>query len=171
MSRPYRLCFVCLGNICRSPMADAVTTALLAEAGLADRVRVASTGTGSWHVGGPADPGSVQALAGRGYDGSMHRAAQLTADRIADFDLLVALDRANLRDINRLLDRAVGQHRPEVALLRDYDPDSAAGQDVPDPYGMGPDAFDEVLDLVVAACRGLVAALAERVHAQRSDDA
>lgn len=151
-------------------MAEVVTTALLTEAGLADRVHVASTGTGSWHVGGPADPGSVRALAGRGYDGSAHRAAQLTVDRIADFDLLVALDQANLRDINRLLDRSDGQHRPEVALLCDYDPDSPAGQTVPDPYGMGPEAFDEVLDLVVAACRGLVAELASRVPEQHADD-
>lgn len=160
---PYRVCFVCLGNICRSPMAEVVTRSLLAGAGLADRVIVSSTGTGDWHIGGPADPGSLRALAARGYDGSRHRARQLTADGLADYDLLVGLDTANLGDIERLLGRRDAAHRPEVALLRDFVPDGAPGLGVPDPYGLGEAAFECALDLVEEACRGLVAHLiAER---------
>lgn len=145
-------------------MAEAVTRCLLAEAGLADRVTVASTGTGDWHIGNAAHPGSVRALAARGYDGSQHRARQLTAPRIADYDLLIALDTANVKDIEDLFERQDTADRPEVALLLDFVGGGAPGQGVPDPYGMGADAFDHALDLVEQACRGLVGHLADRVE-------
>ncbi|MDQ3476253.1 MAG: low molecular weight phosphotyrosine protein phosphatase [Actinomycetota bacterium] len=163
MAAPYRICFVCLGNICRSPMAEIVTRALLEEAGLGERVTVASTGTGDWHVGNPANPGSVRALAARGYDGSRHRAAQLTAPGLADYDLLVGLDTANVSDMERLLRRTQSEHRPEVALLLDFVPGGERGLGVPDPYGMGDDAFQHALDLVEEACRGLIAELGSRL--------
>ncbi|MBA3279633.1 MAG: low molecular weight phosphotyrosine protein phosphatase [Geodermatophilaceae bacterium] len=163
MPEPYRICFVCLGNICRSPMAEVVTRSLLEEAELGDRVTVASTGTGDWHIGNPANPGSVRALAARGYDASRHRAQQLTSDRLADYDLLVGLDTANLSDIERLLRRTQPEHRPEVALLRDFVPGGEHGLGVPDPYGMGDAAFQHALDLVEEACRGLIAELGIRL--------
>jgi len=161
MCPPYRICFVCLGNICRSPMAEVVTRSLLDVAGLADRVTVSSTGTGDWHVGKSAHSGSVRALAARGYDGSRHRAQQLTTENLADYDLLVALDTANVIDIETLFDKWGFAERPEVRLLRDDAPDSAPGLGVPDPYGLGDDAFDHALDLVEAACAGLVERLKE----------
>jgi len=158
----YRICFVCLGNICRSPMAEVVTRALLDKAGLADRIEVSSTGTGDWHVGGPANPGSVRALTSRGYDVSQHRARQLTEPLLADFDLLVALDIANVRDIEHLLDSRPAAEQPEVALLRDFAPGGTPGLDVADPYGQDDAAFDQTLDVVEQACHGLVDHLSER---------
>lgn len=163
---PYRICFVCLGNICRSPMAEVVTRSLLADAGLADRATVSSTGTGNWHIGKSAHSGSVRALAARGYDGSRHRAQQLTTEKLADYDLLVALDTANVIDIETLFDKWGFGERPKVRLLRDYAlrddaPEGALGLGVPDPYGLGDDAFDHALDLVEEACAGLVERLKE----------
>ncbi|MDQ3733273.1 MAG: low molecular weight phosphotyrosine protein phosphatase [Actinomycetota bacterium] len=153
---PYRICFVCLGNICRSPMAEIVTRSLLDEAGLGEQITVRSTGTGDWHIGNAANPGSVRALAARGYDASRHRARQLTATDVADYDLLIGLDSANLRDIEDLFRGRAVADRPEVALLRDFVPDGARGLGVPDPYGQGAEAFEHTLDLVEEACRGLV---------------
>jgi len=142
-------------------MAEVVTRFLIDEAGLAEYVTLSSTGTGDWHIGNPANPGSIQALAARGYDGSRHRARQLTSDRLADYDLLIGLDTANLRDIEALFLGRAETDRPEVALLRDYVPDGAHGLGVPDPYGQGAKAFEHALDLVEEACRGLVARLGE----------
>ncbi|MDQ4036943.1 MAG: low molecular weight phosphotyrosine protein phosphatase [Actinomycetota bacterium] len=156
------MCFVCLGNICRSPMAEVVTRSLIDEAELSEQITLSSTGTGDWHIGNPANPGTVRALAARGYDGSRHRARQLTADRLVDYDLLIGLDTANLRDIEDLLLGQTEADRPEVALLRDYVSDGARGLAVPDPYGRGAEAFEQVLDLIEEACRGLVEELRER---------
>ncbi len=143
-------------------MAEVVTRGLLDSAGLSDRIEVSSTGTGDWHIGGPANPGSVRALSKRGYDASRHRARQLTATTVAEYDLLVGLDSANVRDIERLLDGLPAAERPEVTLLRDYPPGGEAGLGVPDPYGMDDAAFDHTLDLVEHGCRGLVDHLSER---------
>ena len=147
-------------------MAEVVTRSLLDDAGLADRITVSSAGTGNWHVGRSADPGSVRALAARGYDGSRHRAEQLTIEKLADYDLLVGLDTENVIDIEALFDKGGFAERPEVRLLRDYAlrddaPEGALGLGVPDPYGVGDDAFDHALDLIEAACAGLVERLKE----------
>lgn len=143
-------------------MAEVVTRSLLDDAGLGDQVLVSSSGTGDWHVGGPAHPGSVRALSSRGYDVSLHRARQLTSDRLGDHDLLIGLDTANVRDIEHLLDGRAAAEQPEVALLRDFAPGGAPGLDVPDPYGMDDEAFDRTLDLVEQASRGLVDRLRTR---------
>lgn len=172
---PYRICFVCLGNICRSPMAEFVTRALLEESGLVDRVTVSSTGTGDWHIGSPANSGSVRALAVRGYDASQHRARQLTAAMLGDYDLLIGLDSANMSDIQRMMARigAAGSSVPRpadppgVALLRDFAADGAPGQSVPDPYGQDAPAFEHTLDLIEQACHGLVDHLSERFARDR----
>ncbi|CAN5130521.1 low molecular weight protein-tyrosine-phosphatase [soil metagenome] len=163
---PYRICFVCLGNICRSPMAGVVMRRLASDAGLADRIVVGSAGTGSWHVGAGANPPAVAALHRRGYDGSSHRARKFGAADFADWDLVVGLDAANVADLRRLA--PTDADAAKVVLLRDYDLEAPAGddpavsgadRDVPDPYG-GPDAeFEHALDLVEAACRGLLATL------------
>ena len=143
-------------------MAEVVTRRLLDSSGLSDRIEVSSTGTGDWHIGGPANPGSVRALSKRGYDVSRHRARQLTEPLLADFDLLVALDCANVRDIEHLLDSRAAAERPEVALLRDFAPGERSGLDVADPYGQDDAAFDQTLDVVEQACHGLVDHLSER---------
>jgi protein-tyrosine phosphatase len=151
---PYRICFVCLGNICRSPIAEVVLRSLLDQHDeLRDRVLVSSAGTGDWHVGGPMDRGSAAVLTARGLDPSTHRAQQMTADLIGDFDLLVGLDSANVA----ALEEMVGdRRRPLVALLRDFDPDGEPGQSVPDPYGGDAEDFETVYAQVDAACRGLI---------------
>src|ERR1700688_4616281 len=98
----YRVCRVCLGNICRSPMAETVLRAALAEAGLAGAVTVDSSGTGDWHVGQPMYPQARRALAGRGHDGSAHRARQFEAAWLPDLDLVLAMDASNLATLRRM---------------------------------------------------------------------
>src|SRR6476619_6997511 len=99
---PYRIAFVCLGNICRSPIAKVVMRSLVDEAGLGDRVQVASAGTGDWHVGRRADERTLDVLTSHGYDGSRHRARQFEKDWFDDDDLVLALDRSNLADLQAL---------------------------------------------------------------------
>jgi protein-tyrosine phosphatase len=141
-----RILFVCLGNICRSPTAEGVMRHLLRERGLEDEVEVESAGTGVWHVGNPPDERATEAALRRGIalDGA---ARQVRQGDFGSFDLIVAMDRSNLRD---LLDLAPhDEARAKVRLLLD-------GADVPDPYYGGERGFDEVLDLVEAACTELL---------------
>jgi protein-tyrosine phosphatase len=153
-----RLLFVCMGNICRSPTAEAVMRAVVAREGLDGHVEIDSAGIGSWHVGEPPDRRSAAAAAARGItlDGA---ARQVTAADFEAYDLLLAADEQNVAALRGLApdDGAAGK----VVLLRAYDPASAAAGDleVPDPYYGGADGFDHVLDLVEAACDGLVASL------------
>jgi protein-tyrosine phosphatase len=151
----YRVVLVCLGNICRSPMAEVVLRSMLADAGLEDRVEVSSAGTGDWHVGQGADRRTVTALAARGYDAGAHRARQFDKSWYDDHDLVIGLDRHNLAELRQL---AAPDRRDEVVLLRSFDPAARPGDDldVPDPYYGGAEGFDETLDLVERACRGLV---------------
>ncbi|MEO9324070.1 low molecular weight protein-tyrosine-phosphatase [Nocardioides sp. C4-1] len=146
----YRVGMVCLGNICRSPMADVVLQAKLADAGLDDVVSVDSCGTGGWHVGDPMDDRAAATLADAGYDPTRHRAQQYADHWRDDHDLLLAMDEANLADIGGRGDR--------VLLLRDLDPDEP-GAVVPDPYYGGDDGFREVLAMVERSCDALVDAL------------
>jgi protein-tyrosine phosphatase len=148
-----RILFVCMGNICRSPTAEGVMRRLLEDAGLGDRVEVESAGTGGWHVGEPPDERATLAARRRGI--TLSGAAQQV--RPADFrrfDLLIALDRANLRE---LLALAPDEEAAEkVRLLREFDPRANGDLDVPDPYYGGDRGFETVLDMVEAACRGLI---------------
>jgi protein-tyrosine phosphatase len=149
-----RLLFVCMGNICRSPTAEAVMRGLLREQGLQDAVEVDSAGTGDWHVGDPPDRRATAAAQARGVvlEGAARQVAPADFD---DFDLILAADRRNLRELRALLPSSA---RAEVHLLREFDPASAGAPDldVPDPYYGGDDGFEHVLDLVEAACRGLL---------------
>jgi protein-tyrosine phosphatase len=146
------ICFVCLGNICRSPTAEVVMRSLLDEAGLADEVTVSSAGTGDWHVGHGADERMAEALVDQGYDVTAHRARQFQASWFAEHDLVVAMDRSNERDLRRI---APPGEEGKVRLLTSYDPD-ATETDVPDPYYGGPDGFADVVRIVEAGCRGLL---------------
>ena len=151
-SGPYRIALVCLGNICRSPMAQVVLTATLESAGLAGRIEVTSSGTGDWHVGKPMDTRAAAALTGGGYDGSAHRARHFDASWL-DHDLLLVMDEDNLRDV-----LAQGGDADRVRLFRDFDPVDP-GAEVPDPYYGGADRFTEVLAMVERTSAALVAAL------------
>lgn len=159
---PYRVCFVCTGNICRSPTAEVVLRAQLARAGLADLVRVDSAGLGDWHVGEGADRRSAAALRARGYDAGAHRARQFAAADFAERDLVVALDSGHLADLLALAPTAAD--RAKVRLLRSYEPAAdEADLDVPDPYYGGGEGFERVLDLVESACAALLAEIRPRL--------
>jgi protein-tyrosine phosphatase len=159
VSEPFRVCFVCLGNICRSPMAEAVFRDRVATAGLDGRVEVASAGTGGWHVGEGADRRARAALRERGYT-DRHEVRQIRAGDVDRYDLLVALDSSNAADLLRLA--ASLPDPPEIRLLREFDSQGAAegadldDLDVPDPYDDGPAEFAHALNLIEAACDGLV---------------
>jgi len=148
-----RIMFVCMGNICRSPTAEGVMRRLLEEEGLADRVHVESAGTGGWHIGEPPDERATLAARRRGVTLS-GSAQQVSLDDFRDFDLLIAMDRANLGE---LLAIAPDEDAAEkVRLLREFDPKASGDLDVPDPYFGGDRGFETVLDMVEAASRGLI---------------
>jgi len=146
----YAVALVCLGNICRSPMADVVLSARVEEAGLADRVSIASSGTGDWHVGQPMDRRAAATLTAAGYDASRHRAQQYAPTWRDEFDLVLAMDGQNLVDIGGADDR--------VRLFRDFDPREPGGE-VPDPYYGGDAGFEEVLTMVERTAATIVAQL------------
>jgi protein-tyrosine phosphatase len=150
-----RILFVCMGNICRSPTAEGVMRGLIAESELEHRIAIDSAGTGGWHVGDPPDARSVAAAARRGVrlEGA---ARQVRRSDFEQFDLIVALDASNASALRRVAPDAGAAAK--VRLLREFDPDVGASEDldVPDPYYGGEDGFDHVLDLVEAACRGLL---------------
>lgn len=147
----YRIAVVCLGNICRSPMAHVVLERRLADAGLDDRVEVASAGTGGWHVGHPMDPRAAASLTRAGYDASRHRAQQYAASWPTAYDLVLVMDEDNLAD--------VGGRAARVGMFRDFDP-ADPGAAVPDPYYGGDDGFEEVLAMVERTSDAIVAELA-----------
>jgi protein-tyrosine phosphatase len=141
--------FVCTGNICRSPIAEKVFVHELERAGLTDRVRVTSAGTGGWHVGSPADERAVALLRAEGY-AEAHVARQVDADQLSA-DLIVALDDGHRRAL-----QAMVPERDRVRLLRSFDPDAPPGAEVPDPYYGEADGFAGVLAMIRAAMPGLL---------------
>lgn len=146
-----RILFVCLGNICRSPTAEAVFRKLAAEAGLA--ALADSAGTGGWHAGEPPHPPMIRAAASRGYDLRPLRARQVTRADFTGFDVILAMDGRNLTDLRRLAP-ATATARTELFLSH------APGcglTEVPDPWYT--EDFDQTLDLAEAACHGLIAHL------------
>ena len=151
----YRVAVVCLGNICRSPMADVVLNARVEQAGLGDAVEVVSAGTGDWHVGRPMDPRAAALLTAEGYDAERHRAQQVVASWLGELDLLLAMDRDNLSDLRSLGPVEEGR----VRLFRDYDPEGTGGE-VPDPYYGGESGFRDVLDIVERSSAALVSEVA-----------
>lgn len=152
----YRIAVVCLGNICRSPMADVVLNARILQAGLDDTVEVVSAGTGGWHAGDPMDRRAAALLASEGYDASRHRAQQVQPSWLDEFDLVLTMDRDNLRDVRSL---GTGIDDTRVRPFRDFDPDEPGGE-VPDPYYGGASGFRDVLAMVERTATHLVEAVA-----------
>lgn len=157
----YRVCFVCTGNICRSPMAESVFRARVEEAGLDGLVEVDSAGTGGWHEGDGADPRTVAVLEEHGYD-SAHTARQFQASWFSRLDLVIALDSGHLKALRRLA--PTPEDAEKVRLLRSYDPAADDDLDVPDPYYGGTEGFQTVLEMVEAASDGLLAAVREQAE-------
>lgn len=151
--RVFRICFVCTGNICRSPMAEAIFTRLVAEAGLGDLIQVTSAGTGEWHVGEQADQRTIAALTRRGLDIGDHRARRFEGDWFGRLDLIVAFDRGQ----ERILRHWPGAQtdRSTVATLLSFASVRRERPDVPDPYYGGDEMFDEVLGMIEEACTQL----------------
>lgn len=154
---PYRIAVVCLGNICRSPMAGVVLRDRVRRAGLADRIEVVSAGTGDWHVGSPMDRRAAAVLAAHGYDGSGHRAQQFDPAWFESVDLVLAMDASNRGDLAGLC-AAAGGDPGKVRMFRDFDPLAGEGDhDVPDPYYGGDEGFDTVMAMVQRTADHLVA--------------
>jgi protein-tyrosine phosphatase len=159
-NRPFRILFVCLGNICRSPTAEGALRHLCAAEAPSLDIEVDSAGTGDYHIGEPPDPRSQRAAAARGIDLSRLRARQVNRQDFARFDLMLAMDRNNLRALRAL---CPPDSRARALLFLEF-----AGEpvelEVPDPYSGTAADFERVLDLVIPACRRLIARLQERAQ-------
>lgn len=162
---PYRIAVVCLGNICRSPVAAVVLTARIEEAGLGDRVVVDSAGTADWHRGQPMDSRAAASLRSADYDPSAHRARHFDRTWPERYDLILAMDTNNLADLEALVEEGAlapvskpSADTPRLRLFRDFDPVDP-GTDVPDPYFGGEEGFADVLDMVERTSAALVEAL------------
>jgi protein-tyrosine phosphatase len=145
--------FVCLGNICRSPMAEGVFRDLVDREGLADDFRIDSAGTGSWHVGESPDHRSARTAAKHGVTLS-GSARQVRPEDFRRFDYLVAMDRQNLEALEEFREGVKGA--TALYLLREFDSEGGPGAEVPDPYYGGPGGFDDVYSMVERSCRGLL---------------
>lgn len=150
-----RVLFVCLGNICRSPTAHGVFATLIDQRGLSGLVKVDSCGTGDWHLGSAPDPRAVAAASNRGYDLSRLRARQVQVDDFDVYDYILAMDGSNLEDLQAL---CPGDYRGHLGLFLSF-AGELAPDDVPDPYYGGEEGFDQVLDLIEAASKGLLQVL------------
>lgn len=157
---PFRVLFVCMSNICRSPTAAAVLTQLIESEGLGHEVEIDSAGTHGYHLGEGADPRTLRAAAARGYDLSRHRARKVAYQDLNDFDLILAMDRANLDNLRRMA--SPGQ-QAKIRLLTEYLA-NFEDEEVPDPYyGLG-HTFDLVLDTLEDAAQGVLAEIKKRVR-------
>jgi protein-tyrosine phosphatase len=154
--RPIRVLFVCLGNICRSPLAEAVFRHLVSERGWTERFEIDSAGTSGWHRGSPPDPRSTEAARRRGIT-LAGGSRKVTAADLRAFDYVIAMDAENLAALDELHAESGGA--ADVRRLREFEP-GADSLDVPDPYYGGPRGFDDVHDIVERGCAGLLAHIA-----------
>jgi protein-tyrosine phosphatase len=156
---PFRVLFVCLGNICRSPTAEGTMRALVREHGMEGQIEIDSAGTGAWHLGSAPDARASAAAARRGIviEGAARR---VRAEDFDEYDLIVAMDSSNVDDLLAFAGHGE-ERRATVRLLREFDHASVLARDldVPDPYYGAGDGFELVLDQVQAACAGLLASV------------
>jgi protein-tyrosine phosphatase len=160
------ICFICLGNICRSPTAEGVMRRLVDEAKLAERILIDSAGTGDWHVGEPPDERAQVAAGRRGYELAALRGRQIAVADFERFDLLIAMDDKNIAALRRV---CPVEQRDKIHLLMEFIPEADSRwngtREIVDPYFGGTEGFEQVLDQCEAACRGLIAALRPRLIA------
>lgn len=154
-----RVLFVCLGNICRSPTAEAVFRKYVKAAGLEPRIVVDSAGTGNYQIGKPPDQRAFSAAARRGYDLAARRARQVRLGDFLEFDYVLAMDEANLHALKQL---CPPEHVDKLGLLTDFS--STGARMIPDPYGGGAEGFEKVLDLVEDSAHGLLRVLMQRLE-------
>ncbi|MDX1647476.1 MAG: low molecular weight protein-tyrosine-phosphatase [Longimicrobiales bacterium] len=145
--------FVCLGNICRSPLAEGIFRHLVTEAGLDGRFLVESAGTGAWHVGERPDARAEMVANQHGIE-LESRARQIDESDLQRFDYVIAMDRENLRNIQRMADASGSE--ASIHLLREFDPEGGAGDEIPDPYYGGASGFENVYEMVHRSCRALL---------------
>lgn len=150
---PVRVCFVCLGNICRSPTAEAAMRRLIEEAKLVTEIEIDSAGTGAWHVGEPPDHRARATGKRRGLD-VRGRARKVVLEDFERFDYVIAMDRSNRSDLHQLAPN--DEAKRKIELLRNYDAESPRDAEVPDPYYGGGDGFERVINICEAGCRGLL---------------
>ncbi|OCO99702.1 MULTISPECIES: low molecular weight protein-tyrosine-phosphatase [unclassified Ensifer] len=155
--KPVRVLFVCLGNICRSPLAEGVLREAVNRKGLASALEVDSAGTGAWHIGDPPDRRSIEAARRHGIDISALRGRQVAAADFNDFDLILGMDDSNVRALKRLAPEGTAE---KVHLFLDYA--SGREQDVPDPYYEGAEAFEALYQMLEAGCSSLLDRLGAR---------
>ena len=149
-----RILFVCLGNICRSPLAEGILRKLTAERGLAGRIEIDSAGTGGWHRGAPPDTRSIETGRRHGFDISGLRARKITISDFSEFDLIFAMDRSNLRDLVKI---APHDSSADIHLFMDFV--SGEHRDIPDPYYGDGEDFEAVYNMLSKGCDRLVATL------------
>jgi protein-tyrosine phosphatase len=155
MTTPYRILFVCMGNICRSPAAHGVMESFVKQQGLSDRINIDSAGTGGWHEGELPDHRMRRHAAKRGYE-LTSRARQVRTEDFEEFDLILVMDQQNLRDIRPFAPHAAAMQK--VKLFCEF-VRARPEREVPDPYYGGTDGFEQVLDLVENGCHHLLAAV------------
>ncbi|MFW6202420.1 MAG: low molecular weight protein-tyrosine-phosphatase [Gemmatimonadota bacterium] len=160
-SEPIKVLFVCLGNICRSPLAEGLFRELVEAEGVAERFEIDSAGTSSYHTGESPDTRAAKVARRRGVQLS-GSARQVTEEDIGSFDYLIVMDTDNLSEVERLAERV--KPGAEVHLLREFDPEAEGEIEVPDPYYGGPQGFERVHQIIERSCRGLF----EHIQAERA---
>ena len=163
---PIRVCFVCTGNICRSPMAEKVLERMLAEAGIERAVQVDSAGTGEWHLREPMDERAAATLRAAGYDAGGHAARRFQRPWLAERDLVIALDRSHLAALSRLAPES-----NKLFLLRSFSTEPEDSLDVDDPYYGATSGFERALAVIERSCRGLTTQLQAMVEQRRAGPA
>ncbi len=158
MKEKKRICFVCLGNIVRSPLAENMFLHLADKAGVAENYEVDSAGTGSWHIGEQPDGRMRRVAAAHGlvYDG---RSRQIRLADFEKFDLFIVMDGENYQDMMELA--RTPEHKEKIRMLREFDPQGNAQSAVPDPYYGGIQGFEEVYQIIERSVEGLILALEE----------
>ena len=147
--KTFNINFVCLGNICRSPLAQGVFQHLVVQEGLTDKIKIASAGTGSWHVGAPPDQ-RMSITAKRNGIQLNNKAKQFQSEDFEIFDLVLAMDRSNFNDLINI--RRSSSEGDQLKLFRSFDPEADKDMDVPDPYYGGSGGFEEVFNIVHRTC-------------------